>query len=97
MMCSGPHRGGEMLLTQSVSDLPPMVVAAALEKVAAFTDFNKANDPHGEHDYLSFDLCNREFVFHIAYYDLTLEKASPDPADPNVTKRVGTLMLTHEW
>jgi Protein of unknown function (DUF3768) len=74
-----------------------MVVSAALEKVATFTDFNQDNDLHGEHDYLSFDLCNREFVFVIQYYDLKLENASPDPADPAVTKRVGTLMLTHEW
>jgi hypothetical protein len=27
-------RGGEILLTQSVTDMPPMVIAAALQKVA---------------------------------------------------------------
>lgn len=90
-------RGGEILLTQSVTDLPPMVITAALQKVAEFTDFTEENDPHGEHDYLSFDLCNREFVFHITYYDVSLENASPDAANPNVTKRIGTLMLTHDW
>jgi hypothetical protein len=47
--------------------------------------------------YLSFDLCNREFVFVIQYYDLKLAGPSIDPANTNITKRVATLMLTHEW
>jgi Protein of unknown function (DUF3768) len=67
-----------------------------LLQVAAFTDFNKENDPHEEHDYLRFDLCNREFVF-IIHFDLKLEGHSLDPANPAITKRVGTLMLTYEW
>jgi hypothetical protein len=36
-----PYVSWLMLLTQSVSDLPPMIVSAALEKVATLTDFNK--------------------------------------------------------
>lgn len=90
-------RGGQILLTQSVADLPEMVKSAALQKVAEFTAFTEENDPHGEHDYLSFDLCNREFMFKIDYYDLKLEMASPNPADPAVTKRIGTLMLSYDW
>ena len=89
-------RGGEILLTQWVADLPDMVKAAALQAVAEFKDFTPENDPYEEHDFLSFDLCNREFVFEISYYDIAMEKASPDPADPKVTKRVGTLMLMCE-
>lgn len=90
-------RGGQILLTQSVADLPEMVKAAALHQVSTFEDFSEANDPHGEHDYLSFDLCNREFLFKIDYYDLKMECVSIDPADPGKTKRVGTLMLSCEW
>ena len=72
-------------------------MAAALLKLAEFKDWTPDIDPHGEHDYLSFDLCNREFAFIIQYYDLKMENASIDPANPSVTKRIGTLMLTHEW
>lgn len=90
-------RGGQILLTQGVADLPSMVTATALQMVAEFKDWTPEIDPHGEHDYLSFNLCNREFVFIIQYYDLKMEAHSIDPANPNITKRVATLMLTYEW
>jgi hypothetical protein len=87
-------RGGKILLTQSVAELPDMVKAAALCKVATFKDFNEAN---GENDFLKFELCNRSFVFIISYYDLKMEHGSPDPSDPNVAVRIGTLMQSHDW
>jgi hypothetical protein len=90
-------RGGQILLTEGVASLPSMVIAAALQKVAEFKDWTPDIDAHGEHDYLSFDFCNREFVFIIQYYDLKMEMHSPDPADPAITKRIATFMLTHEW
>jgi hypothetical protein len=90
-------RGGQIVLTQSVADLPEMVKAAALQRVTEFADFTEANDPHGEHDFLTFELCNREFIFSITYYDKTLEHGSPDRSDPNVTTRIGTLMQAHDW
>lgn len=90
-------RGGQILLTQGIADLPEMVKAAALQKVSEFTDFTEENDPAGIHDYLSFDLCNREFLFKIEYYDLNMESVSMDAADPKITKRVGTLMMSWEW
>ncbi len=74
-----------------------MVKASALEKVATFNDFNEENDPHQERDYGSFDHCDREFWFKIDYYDLKLEMASPDPADPAVTKRIMTIGLAQDW
>jgi hypothetical protein len=90
-------RGGKILLTQSVADLPEMVKTAALQKVAEYTDFNEKNDPCEEHDFLSFELCNRTFIFSIVYYDKKLEHASPDPTDPAVTERIGTLMMSSDW
>ena len=44
-------RGGEVVLTASVAELPDMVKASALQLVADFNDFNEDNDPHGEHDF----------------------------------------------
>jgi len=90
-------RGGQILLTEGVASLPTELVASALLQVSSFKDWTPEIDAHEEHDYLSFDLCNREFVFVIQYYDLKLAGPSIDPADPNITKRVATLMLTHEW
>jgi hypothetical protein len=90
-------RGGQILLTASVAELPDMVKASALEKVATFKDFTEENDPHGERDYGSFDHCNREFWFKIDYYDLKLEGASDDPADSTKTKRIMTVELAQDW
>jgi hypothetical protein len=50
-----------------------------------------------EHDYGSFDHCDREVWFKIDYFDLPLEQASPDPADPAVTKRIMTFGLAQDW
>lgn len=89
--------GGKILLTASVAALPDMAKASALEKVATFKAFNEENDPHQERDYGSFDHCDREFWFKIDYYNLTMDTASEDPADPEKTKRIMTVGLAQDW
>ena len=42
-----------------------MVKAEALKKAATFDDFSEENDPHGEHDFGSFELCGRKFFWKI--------------------------------
>ena len=89
--------GGQLLMTPGVSDLPPMVLAEALRMTAEFGSFSVDNDPHGEHDFGSFDLCSRKFFWKIDYYDLACQEGSEDPADPAKTTRVLTLMLASEY
>src|SRR5665213_55968 len=50
--------GGKMVMTASVAALPEMVKASALTKLPEFNDFAPENDPHGEHDFLSFEHCD---------------------------------------
>jgi Protein of unknown function (DUF3768) len=90
-------RGGKVLLTASVAALPDSDKATALQAVAEFKDFNEENDPRQERDYGSFDLSGREFWWKIDYYDLTMEVASEDPADPDKTKRIMTVGLAMDW
>ena len=89
--------GGKVVMTAGVAALPDMVKANALLEVARFDRFTPDNDPHGEHDFGSFDLCGRKFFFKIAYYDLNVEFGSDDPGDPAKTTRVLTIMLAEEY
>lgn len=89
--------GGKIMMTCGVADLPAMVKSAALVKVAECSEFSIDDDPHGEHDFGSFELCSRKFFWKIDYYDTNCEFGSEDPADPAKTTRVLTLMLASEY
>ena len=89
--------GGKMVMTASVAALPEMVKSSALLKVAEFKDFTSDNDPHGEHDFLSFEHCNRTFFWKCDYYNKEMDGGSENPADPDNTTRVGTLMLAEDY
>ena len=88
---------GKVTMTAGVYALPDMVKAAALQKAAQFDDFNEDNDPYGEHDFGSFELCGRTFFWKIEYYDHAMEHGSEDPSDPAKTTRVMTVMLASEY
>lgn len=89
--------GGKIVMTPGVADLPDCVKAAALQEVALFDNFSADNDPHGEHDFGSFELVNRRFFWKIDYYDKDLQFGSENPANPEKTHRVLTLMLAEEY
>ena len=89
--------GGKVMMTCGVAELPDMVKAAAICEVATFSAFTADNDPHGEHDFGSFELVNRKFFWKLDYYDERCEFGSEDPSDPRKTTRVLTLMLSCEY
>lgn len=90
-------RGGKVVMTASVAELPDMVKAAALMHMSQFSEFTPDNDPAGEHDFGGFEFCNRRFLWKIDYYDERMEYGSEDPADPKQTTRVLTLMLAEDY
>jgi len=90
------HRGGAIMVTAGIQAMGADFIAAvdvALTKVA----FDSSNDPYGEHDFGVVEVKGRRVFFKIDYYDLDLRFASPDPADPKVTRRVMTIMLADEY
>jgi len=89
--------GGRVMLTAGVDALPSDVKAMAIRKVATFSDFASDNDPYGEHDFGAFDLAGRKIFWKIECYDPGLEWGSDDPADPEKTLRILTLMLAEEY
>ncbi len=89
--------GGRVFMTAGVDALARDVKAMAIRRVATFTAFTPDNDPHGEHDFGSFELAGRKFFFKLDYYDPTMTYGSDDPADPSKTTRVLTIMLAEEY
>lgn len=87
-------RGGKVMMTSGVYELPDCVKAEALLQVASFSEFTADNDPHDEHDFGSFDLVGRKLFWRIDLYE------EPDVKDANgdpVVNRVLTIMLASEY
>ncbi len=89
--------GGKCLLSAGVSDLGVSFASAAIAAVRAFDAFTPDNDPYGERDFGSFEIGGERLYWKIDYYDNSLEFGSKDPADPQQTKRVLTIMLADEY
>jgi Protein of unknown function (DUF3768) len=89
--------GGKVMMTSGVDELPDCVKAEALRQVATFSGFTPDNDAHGEHDFGSFTLVGRKFFWKIEYYDREMVHGSEDPANPEKTTRVLTVMLANEY
>ena len=85
------------MITSGVAALPDPEKAKVLEAFRSFNDFNEENDPHGEHDFGSFELAGEKYFFKIDYYDPEMSAGSEDPADPEKTTRVLTIMRADEY
>jgi hypothetical protein len=72
-------------------------VDRAMIAVREFSDFTEDNDPHGEHDFGSFELDGETLFWKIDAYDTDYNFGSPNPADPAVTRRVLTILLAEEY
>ena len=89
--------GGKVVMTRGVANIDPTRIAVLLNRVRRFDVFMADNDPRREHDFGAFDDGGERFIWKIDYYDREMEFASPDPANPDVTMRVLTLMLADEY
>ena len=89
--------GGRVMLTVGVTELADDAKAKVLEAVRTFEDFDGDNDPHKEHDLGMVEVDGERYFFKIDYYDLDLRYLSNDPADPEQTCRVMTIMRVEEY
>lgn len=88
---------GEKFFSAEAVALGPGFMAAALAAVRSFDAFTVNNDPYGEHDFGCVAVGGEKVFWKIDYYDTTLCYGSNDPADPEQTTRVITIMLAHEY
>jgi hypothetical protein len=89
--------GGTTYLTRGMWALGSDFVAHAVAAVRAFNAFSDDNDPWQEHDCATLEVDGETVIFKIDYYDVNMEYGSSDAADPNVTRRVLTIMLAEEY
>lgn len=88
---------GELVVTRGVLDRGEDFLARAILAVRSHADFTEDNDPYGEHDFGSFVIDAQKLFWKIDYYDTDLAYGSPDPSDPEITRRVLTIMLASEY
>jgi hypothetical protein len=93
---------GKKFMTSGVQALGLIASVEIAEGVAAFDSFTEDNDPHGEHDFGSFDHDGNRVFWKIDYYDRASfgtgrDMGSEDPSDPAITLRVLTIMLASEY
>ena len=89
--------GGRHMITSGISTLSPDMLAKIMLAIACFDAFTVDNDPHGEHDCAVLTVEGVTVLWKIDYYDLTGSYHSQNPADPDVTVRVMTVMLAEEY
>src|SRR5579862_8625529 len=89
--------GGRVLTTTGVVELPVDTKARLLLAVQSFSNFTKDNDPHDEHDFGAIELEGERYFFKLDYYAADMHYGSENPADPNVTTRVLTIMRADEY
>ena len=89
--------GGRVLITAAVGALPPILACEVLQKVRTFNNFTPHNDPYRDHDFGRFELAGHEFIWKIDYSDKSMTLGAEDPADPEQTTRVLTIMLAEDY
>jgi hypothetical protein len=89
--------GGQVVMTAGVAALPLDVKARVLLAAQAFKDFDEGNDPHGEHDFGSFEVDGESYFFKVDYYAPDMQHGSEYPGDPERTTRVLTIMRADEY
>ncbi len=86
-----------VVVTVGVRSLGEAFMAEAAREVITFDAFSEDNDPHGEHDFGTFEIAGQKLFWKIDPFDLKLERHSPDAANPDLTHRVLTIMLASEY
>ena len=93
-----PHGPGRrVVVTRAVSHMGASFIARALAAVAHFDAFTSGLNVHGERDYGQFRIDDHPLLFKITYLEPRGIYPSADPADPEQTLRVLTIMFLREF
>jgi len=90
-------QGGRAVMTAGINELADDVKADILETVRTFSHFDGSNDPYREHDFGAFEQHGLTVFWKVDYYAPDMNGGSEDPADPEKTARVLTIMRADEY
>ncbi|WJY18323.1 DUF3768 domain-containing protein [Alteriqipengyuania flavescens] len=90
-------RGGAIMITKGVRSLSGFCPSELLAKLAEYNGFDEDNDPHGERDFGDLELFGADLLWKIDYYTADMKHGSDDPADPETTVRLLTVMMAEEY
>lgn len=85
------------MTTAGVNALPEELQQQLFQAVAEYDEFTPENDPHGERDFGAVTVGEQRFFWKVDYFDAAMRFGSEDPANPDLTTRVLTLMLASEY
>ncbi len=88
---------GQVLVTPGVSGEGAEFQAAALAAVATDTRFTDDNDPYGDHTFGTVTVSGQKLFWKVDLYDADFTYGSERPFDPEVTRRVLTIMCPSEY
>lgn len=88
---------GICIMTHGIKTLDVDIQKEVIKQIREFNQFSEDNDPYGEHDFGSLMVENKKIFWKIDYYDKTYRNGSENPADPDKTNRVLTVMLACEY
>ena len=89
--------GGEVLLSAGIAAMSSEDKANIVSLVQNFDNFTPDNNPYSENDFGSFDYKGEKILWKIDYYDLNHKYMSENPANPDITNRILTIMTVFEW
>lgn len=88
---------GIVVVTSGINAMGAIAMTNIFRHVKEFDAFTDDNDPHGEHDFGSFEYGLDTINWKIDYYDIDFRCGSENPASAANTKRVLTVMLASEY
>jgi hypothetical protein len=88
---------GQLVMTRGVAALGLDAQLELACRVAAFDGFNADSDPQGWHEMGVIDIDGTTVWFKLDLYDVDYQYGSPEPSDPEQTRRVLTLLLPSEY
>lgn len=97
LMLPATFNGNQLLLTAGITDHFGNDLGSVIDQVKSFRDFTDDNDPWEEHDFGAFTVDGERLYWKIDYLSRDDETHAPDASNPELTRRVLTIMLAEEY